>query len=66
MPTIKEFHHLRAMKDYLVTGRQRANRRIQVPFNHPVFSKDSERAVLYYYDECLSLYRRFLHPDKRD
>ena len=66
MPTIKEFHHLRAMKDYRVTGRQRANRKIQVPFEHPVFSEDSKKTVLQYYDECVSLYRRFLHPDNRD
>jgi len=61
MPTMKKFHHLRAMKDYRVTGRKRANRRIEV-----TFSEDIERVVLQYYDECLSLYRHFLQPDNRD
>jgi hypothetical protein len=66
MPTMKEFYHLRAMKDYRVTGRQRASREIEVPIEHQAFSEDSERVVSQYYDECLSLYRRFLHPDNRD
>jgi hypothetical protein len=66
MPTMKEFHHLRAMKENRVTGRRRANRRIEVPIEHPTFSEDSERVVVQYYDECLSLYRHFLHPDNRD
>jgi hypothetical protein len=47
------------MKDYRVTGRKRANRRIEVPIEHPTFSEDIERVVLQYYDECLSLYRHF-------
>jgi len=66
MPTMKKFHHLRAMKDYRVTGRQRANRRIEVPIGHSTFSEDSKRVVLQYYDEGLSLYRHFLQPDNRD
>jgi len=63
---MRKFHHLRAMKDYRVTGRKRANRRIEVPIEHPTFSEDIERVVLQYYDECLSLYRHFLQPDNRD
>jgi len=63
---MKEFHHLRAMKLYHVTGRRRANRRIEVPIEHPTFSEDSERVVVQYYDECQSQYRRFLHPDNWD
>ena len=66
MPIMKKFHHLRAMKDYRVTGRQMANRRIEVPIGHSTFSEDSKRVVLQYYDEGLSLYRHFLQPDNRD
>jgi len=54
------------MKDYHVTGRRRAIKKIEVPIEHQAFSKDSERVVLQYYDECLSLYKRFLHPDNGD
>ena len=66
MTIAKEFLHLRKMREYRITGSKKSNWKVYIPLGHQTFSENIEGFVIEYDEECLSLYRYFLHPDTRD